>query len=148
MLISLRAARGKRVNRAWTPERVREELIAAFRHRPDTGIYSPRKGDLAHAIADGRLVEWDIIAATYHALGRDETPKDRETRLMVLTWARVMAQDTRQRPWNASLREICAERGWNGAAFHRRVEAGLVAIAKHLEAVAVGMRTVTTLSSD
>ena len=45
------------VQRVWTPDRVKEELVTAFSHRPDTGIYSPSKANLVHAITGERLVE-------------------------------------------------------------------------------------------
>jgi hypothetical protein len=95
------------MHKEWTAELVRAALTAAFRKDLSIPIFSPRKGELVHAIDDTGTLEWDMVAATYQSLGREATPRDRERRLMLLTWARCEAG-----AGETSMREICRRNGW------------------------------------
>lgn len=105
-------------------------MIAAFKSDPATPVMSPSKGDLLVALGAGRAATWDLPAAAYYCLGEDRTERDRETRVMLLTWARVMALDG---GGEASLRSICADRGWDFGTFKRRVDVARQRMADTLE---------------
>lgn len=116
---------------------MRAELVTAFRAAPATPVLSPSRGELV-TIGGPQTLAWDLVAATWHCLGRDATPRDRETRLMVLTWARVTAQ-------GGSLREACREREWAWVTFETRVGQGMRRIADTLEVAREVAKTLTRL---
>jgi hypothetical protein len=106
-----------RMGRPWTAERVKADLVELFRRLPNTPVIVGSKGELFVAFAEDVAI-WDMAAVAYCCLGEDVTPKDRERRLMLLTWARCMAM-AKEDDADASMHKICAERGWNWQAFQR-----------------------------
>jgi hypothetical protein len=119
----------------WTADRVKRELVAAFRKAPSLPVISASKGELLTGIDEDHVAEWDLLAASYHCLGCDATERERESRLMLLTWARVMAL-AKEGAAEASLRAICAERSWDWKAFQRRVAAAAERMATTLNVAA------------
>lgn len=124
----------------WTANEVRSRLIEAFRLAPLTPVYTPDRGEMVTALGGAHTLEWDLVAATYHCLGRDATEAARQSRCMLLTWARVMALNGGHAN-GASLAEICREQGWNVRTFQRRVDAACEQMATILDiASSIGRR--------
>lgn len=124
---------GAEVDRPWTAERIRRELVELFQAATPR-ILSPSTGDyLVSFDAATGLIEWDIVAAAYHCLGRDMTSVDRERRIQVLTWAWVKSHARDQDSADTTLRGICAEKGWEWRSFGRYVSSSIDAMARILE---------------
>jgi hypothetical protein len=137
------------MNRPITMERVKAELIDAFRRNPGTAIRSPARGEFIHDLTGGDVIEWDILAACWHFIEaqptRGQAPADaREDRIMVQTWARVSAQ-REGKALEASLTSICTEMGWNRQTFQRRVDAAIQRLANGLENARSGIAAVQRL---
>lgn len=118
------------VRRSWSEDAVRAGLEDAFRKAPGTAVISPSRGSIINFDRECQAA-WDLVAASWHFLGKDATPRARETRLMLLTWARVSAQAGQG---EASLRAICRDRGWDYRTFRRRVNTAAASLAAQLEA--------------
>jgi hypothetical protein len=131
------------MDRAWTPERVKAELVDLFRRLPGAPVLAGNKGDLLSAFGDG-TVTWDMTAITYRCLGEDRTPRDRERRLMLLTWARVIAMQQGTGGSDTSLRQICNERGWRWQTFLRTVNECAETIAQTMSVTQMVSRQIRT----
>lgn len=123
----------------WTPERVKAELTEAFRQAQGQAVFSPSKGEVFLAFGSDNTAQWDLVAASYYALGKDRDSRARETRLMLLTWCRLASQS--HKDYDASLRAVCSQLKWSRSTFHRRVEQAAQQMSDMLEFATMNMRS-------
>lgn len=97
--------------------------MAAFRDMPGEPIYSPRRGEFRGL---GReITGLDMIVATSRLLGRDS-----EERLILLTWARSMAN-----PFvGGTVAEFCHAKGLERSTFDRRRRRAATTVAAGINA--------------
>jgi hypothetical protein len=132
---------------AWTAARLERGLIEAFRASPALSVLTPRKGEMLAALDLDGAVTFDLIAACYHCLGQDVTARARESRLMLLTWARVMALSTLAAR-DFSLHELCRERHWAWRSFVRRRQGAAIQVAAMLEVASAACETANRLCDE
>jgi hypothetical protein len=122
-----------RRSRAWTPGKVEDALVAAFRALPHAPVYGALEAEPIKR-APGPPGPLALLGLTERYLRADpeswDTRADARTarhsdRAMLLTWARARAA-------GQSLAELCLELGWNRRRLYRRRDAAAAAVARGL----------------
>lgn len=117
------------MDRVWTADLVKQELVKAFREGMYRAVRSSPGGGLAyeHAVEGRHLTGLELIDITAHFLGRKKAGPD--PRLALLVWARAKAG-------GIPFAEACETEGWARSSADRAKDEAARLVALGLNAVA------------